>query len=77
MKEEEILHPARILAVASAFISLVNPRTGEPPLNFDGAIAQLMLQNGTRYDRKPVSALVNYLDNRGGAERWADFGKTD
>ncbi|MCP4711574.1 MAG: hypothetical protein GY869_23390, partial [Planctomycetes bacterium] len=62
--------------VATAFISLVNPRTGEPPLSFNEACSQIMLQNGTRYDRRPVSALINYLDNRGGTERWAEFGKS-
>jgi len=76
LKEEEILYPARILAVATSFISLVNPRTGEPPLSFNEACSELMLQNGTRYDRKPVSALINFLDNRGGAEKWASFGKS-
>jgi len=75
-KEDEILHPARILAVAAAFIALVNPRSSETPVSFDVAVSQLMLQNGSRFDRKPVSALINYLDNRGGAEKWADFGKT-
>lgn len=74
LKEDDILRSARILSVAAAFVSLVNPRTGEPPLSFNEACSQLMLQNGSRYDRKPVSALINYLDNRGGAELWADFG---
>lgn len=77
MKGDEILHPARILAVAAAFISMVNPRTGEPPMTFTEACAQLMFQSGTHFDRKPVSALINYLDNRGGAERWSDFGKPE
>ncbi|MBC8267911.1 MAG: PAS domain-containing protein [Rhodospirillaceae bacterium] len=75
LKEEEILHPARILNVAAAFIRLVNPRSNETPVSFDVAVAQLMQQNGSRFDRRPVSALINYLDNRGGAEKWADFGK--
>lgn len=47
LKEDEILPPARILAVATYFITLVNPRTGEPPLSFNEACSELMLQNGT------------------------------
>jgi HD-GYP domain-containing protein (c-di-GMP phosphodiesterase class II) len=73
MKEEDILHPARILAVAMSFVLLVNPRSGKKSANFNDTCAQLMQQNGTRYDRKPVSALINYLDNRGGAEKWSDY----
>jgi hypothetical protein len=72
LKEDEILPRARILAVATYFITLVNPRTGEPPLCFNEACSELILQNGTRYDRKPVSALINFLDNRGGAENGPD-----
>jgi len=73
---EEILHPARILSVAVAFISLVNPRVGQPPVSFNVAASQLMLLNDSRFDRKPVSALINYLDNRGGAEKFKDLGKS-
>jgi hypothetical protein len=31
-------------------------------------------QSGTVFDRRPVSALINIIDNRGGAERWSRFG---
>lgn len=76
LKGDDILHPARILVVAASFIAMVNPRNGQTGVSFDQAVTKLMGQNGTRFDRKPVSALINYLDNRGGAEKWADFGKT-
>ena len=32
-----------------------------------------MDDTGSRYDRKPFSALINFLENRGGTRRWAHF----
>ena len=29
--------------------------------------------SGTVFDRKPVSALINFLENRSGMEQWAHF----
>lgn len=73
LKAEEILLTARILSVAAAFIAKVSPRTGEPPLSFNDATTELMNESGRHFDRKPVAALINYIDNRGGAEKWAHF----
>ncbi len=33
----------------------------------------LLEQAGRRYDRKPVAALINYLDNRDGTGKWNHF----
>lgn len=73
LKKDEILPTARILSVAKAFIDLVSPRTGEPPMSFDEAASELMMQANIRYDRRAISALINYMDNRGGIDKWARF----
>ena len=70
---EDILQTARILAVARAFVGLVSPRKTEPHLSFNDAAAELVRENGQRFDRRPVSALIHYMDNKGGAAKWAYF----
>lgn len=72
-KEEETLRTARILAVANAFVGMTSPRAYREALTFEEASTILLERSGTTYDRKPVSALINYLENRGGAEKWASF----
>jgi len=72
-KEDEIMMTSRILAVAAAFVEMIMPRTGEPPMNFKQATTQLMNQYAHKYDPRPVSALINYLDNRGGSEKWKNI----
>lgn len=72
-KGDEILLTARILSVASAFVYLVSPRSYRDSMTFEEAVNSLMQQAGSKFDRKPVSALINYLDNRGGAEEWAHY----
>jgi HD-GYP domain-containing protein (c-di-GMP phosphodiesterase class II) len=52
---------------------MVSPRAYRDALSFDEALAQLGNDAGTRFDRRPVSALTNIIDNRGGRERWAHF----
>lgn len=70
---EDILLSARIVAVANAFVSMVSPRAYRDAMGFDKATGILMEDVGTRYDRKPVAALINYLTNRGGDAEWAHF----
>ncbi|OUR78590.1 hypothetical protein A9Q83_06845 [Alphaproteobacteria bacterium 46_93_T64] len=64
---------ARILMVANAFVGMVSPRAYRGALDFNKATSILMEDADTRYDRKPVSALINYLENRGGREKWQHF----
>jgi len=73
LREEEILAAARILAVANAFVALVISKAHGDGLVFEAAAGALMSESGSRFDRKPVSALINYLDNRDGREQWAYF----
>jgi PAS domain S-box-containing protein len=72
---EAILLPARIVAVANAFVAMVEPRAHRAGIDFDSATKQLLDGVGTVYDRRVVAALLNYLDNRGGRQAWADFGR--
>ena len=75
-KEEETLRTARILAVANAFVGMTSPRAYREALTFEEASTILLERSGTAYQRKPVSALINYLENRGGTEKWASFRDT-
>jgi len=73
LKGDEILVTARIVAVANAFVAMVSPRAYRDALAFADACEALHAQEETAFDRRPVSALINLIDNRGGAERWAHF----
>lgn len=70
---ERILLPARIVAVANAFVGMISPRAYRGALGFEQAAEALMADAGRRYDHRPVLALLNYLDNRGGRQAWAHF----
>ena len=70
---DAILLPARIVAVANTFVAMVSPRAYREAMTFENACRILADQTGTAFDRRPVSALVNIIDNRGGPERWAHF----
>lgn len=73
LKGEEILVTARILAVANAFVGMISARAYRGAMPFRKAADILMQDTDTRYDRRPVSGLVNFLENRGGMNRWAHF----
>ncbi len=64
---------ARLIAVANAFVGMVSPRAWRDALGFDAAAAQLMAESGRRFDPRPVAALINVINNRGGRETWAHF----
>lgn len=70
---ERILLSARIVAVANAFVGMISPRAYRGALSFEQAAEALMADAGRRYDHRPVLALLNYLDNRGGRQAWAHF----
>lgn len=64
---------ARIITVANAFVGMISPRAYRSALDMNKATQFLLEDADTKFDRKPISALVNYLDNRGGREKWAHF----
>jgi PAS domain S-box-containing protein len=69
----EISESARIIAVANAFVGMVSPRAYRSALSFSAAVKNLLEDSDVRYDRRMVSALINYLENRGGRESWKYF----
>ncbi|MCF8466656.1 MAG: PAS domain-containing protein [Sneathiella sp.] len=69
----EINEAARIIAVANAFVGMVSPRAYRSALSFSAAVKHLLEDADIRFDRKMVSALINYLENRGGRESWKYF----
>lgn len=71
---DEILLTARVVSVANAFVAMVSARAYRPGMEFDRAIGILLEESGKTFDRRAVSALVNYLENRGGRGEWASFG---
>lgn len=73
LKGIEISESARIIAVANAFVGMVSPRAYRSALGFSAAVKQLLEDADIRFDRKTVSALINYLENRGGREEWEHF----
>jgi HD-GYP domain-containing protein (c-di-GMP phosphodiesterase class II) len=52
---------------------MVSARAYRQAMAFEDAVHILLDEAGKRFDRKPVSALINVLENRGGAQRWAHF----
>ncbi len=73
LKAEEILVTARVLAVANAFVGMVSPRAYRGGMPFKRAADILMGETDTKLDRRAVTALSNYLENRGGMRRWAHY----
>ncbi|MCC7050115.1 MAG: PAS domain S-box protein [Alphaproteobacteria bacterium] len=75
IKGEAILLPARILAVANAFVSMVSPRAWREAIGMDRAMETLRRDRDGAFDRRVVAALEHVLENAGGAERWRDFAR--
>ena len=70
---DEILLTARIVNVAYMFVRKVSARAHREGMTFDEVSNLLLRETGITYDRRPVSALINYLDNRNDVETWAHF----
>ena len=70
---DHILETARILAVANAFVGMASARAYRDAMTFEKVSDILLSDTGSKFDRKPVSALINYLENREGKEKWAHF----
>jgi len=73
LKGEDILMTARIVAVANAYVGMTCARAYRPGMPIDEAMVLLLKDVDKRYDRGPVAALLNYLDNKGGRARWQHF----
>jgi len=73
---EEISVLAQIVAVANAFVSMVSARSYRDAMPVDKAVSILFEDIETKFHRRPVSALLNCLDNKGARKKWAHFGDT-
>lgn len=76
LRGEQILWTARVLAVANAFVAMISGRAYRKAMSFDDAADILLEQAGSKFDRAVVVALINYVENRGGENRWSDFAAT-
>ena len=71
---EAILIPARVVAVANAFVAMASPRAYREGIGLDqaienygkAAIENLREGEETLFDRRAVAALINHLENHGG-----------
>lgn len=63
---------ARIVSLANAFVAMASPRAHRPASAIDDVCVALQAESGTVFDRRAVSALVNWLDNKDGRSRWRD-----
>ncbi len=71
---EDILLSARIVAVANAFVGMTSARAHRSGMDMRKAVQILMADADQIYDRRPVVALMNYLENKNGFEEWRAFG---
>lgn len=69
----QISAAAQIVAVANAFVGMVSPRAYRDAMDFSKAVSILLEDADTKFDRRPISALINYVENRGGREQWKHF----
>ncbi len=77
LKGADIVVTARVVAVANAFVAMLNPRAWRPGASFDSAIEMLLESSGREFDRAVVAALINRLENKGGRADWAALGRAE
>ena len=75
LKGEDIAITARVVAAANAFVGMVSARSWRPGMDIDEAVNTLMKETGQKFDRRAISALANYIDNRQGRDEWRSFGE--
>lgn len=71
---EDILLSARIVAVANAFVGMTSARAHREGMDMKKVVQILMADADQIYDRRPVVALMNFLENKNGFEEWKAFG---
>ena len=69
LKGEAILVSARILSVANVLTGMMTARCYRGPMDYKHAVAKLMPEVDTRFDRKVMTAMLHYLENKGGLEK--------
>lgn len=71
---DDILLSARLVSVANAFVGMTSARAHREGMDMSEAVKILMDDADKVFDRRPVVALMNYLENKGGKEKWSHFG---
>jgi len=66
LKGDKILVTARVIMVANAFIGMVSPRSYHAAMGTEQAIKILLENIDTRFDRRVVVSLANFIENRHG-----------
>ena len=66
LKAAEIPIVAQIIALANVFVAAAMPRAYRENAGVDHAMAEVQAQSGKAFDRRVVSALSQFIDNRGG-----------
>ena len=59
--------------IANAFVGMASARAYRDAMPFEKVSDILLGDTGTKFDRKPVSALINFLENREGKDKWAHY----
>lgn len=70
---EDILMSARLVSVANAFVGMTSARAHRDGMDMSKAVKTLMNDVDKVFDRRPVVALMNYLENKGGKNKWRHF----
>jgi len=70
LTEQQISLAGRILSVANAFVALVSARAWREGTPVEQALAQLLDEAGTRYDRRVIAALFHVAENRLDWSQW-------
>ncbi|NOY62873.1 MAG: HD domain-containing protein [Gammaproteobacteria bacterium] len=66
LTKDEIILPARILAVANALVAMTNPRAWRNSMPIHDALNIIHENADTKYDRRVVVTLMDIVENRGG-----------
>jgi HD-GYP domain-containing protein (c-di-GMP phosphodiesterase class II) len=74
LKGQDILLSARIVAVANAFVGMCSARAHRPGMDMEEAVFLILNDAERIYDRRPVAALMNYIENKDGLDQWKEFG---
>ncbi len=70
LKGDEIIEPARILAVANAFVAMVSPRAYRERMEVRAILDQFIREDDSRYDRHVVAALFHVAENNIDWQAW-------
>ncbi len=70
LKGDEIIEPARILAVANAFVAMVSPRAYRDRMELREILDQFIKEDGERYGRHVVAALFHVAENNIDWQTW-------